>query len=81
MCKLTVKKRRLLGSEGNMTRQKSNRACLNTIMDNNSLDHCLKPSVWLRITFLLVNHLYNFPLQSDQITRMDMQTTAVMLVA
>jgi hypothetical protein len=45
----------LLGSAGNMARQKSYRARLNTIMDNGSLDHYLKLCVRLRITFLLVN--------------------------
>jgi len=81
LSKLSVKKCRLLGSAGNMTRQKSYRACLNTIMDNDSLYHCLKPCIRLWITLLLINHLHNFPLQMNQIPRLDMQAAAVMLVA
>ncbi len=81
LSKLAVKLVSTLWPPNHMSRQEANMARLHAIMDENNLDYSLIPVIRLRIICITVNHLYHLPLESHQISLLQMHATAVMLVA
>ncbi len=81
LSKLGFKPVSILWPPNHMSRQEANMARLHAITDENNLDYSLVPVVRLRIICTTINHLYHLPLESHQISLLQMHDTAVMLVA